>query len=270
MEEQNIHSRKPSPNGRRWAGAVLLLVGGVLLLRQTGYPMPSWLFTWPMILIVFGLFVGAKHRFTDFSWLVFIFIGSVFLADEIYPGLNLKLYTIPIVIMAVGLLFILSPRRNCNNGRFRGRFRNRFRDGEFGYHPEPAAAKPVQDSMTGFAPEMSKPGQDTILDVTSIFGGVKKKVLSKQFQGGEVTCVFGGAEINLSNADFNSPISIDVTNIFGGTKFIIPANWEVRSEVTAIFGGIDDKRPQTANVVPEKTIVLNGTIMFGGVEVNSF
>lgn len=260
-----------TPNGKRWAGVVLLLVGGVLLLRQTGFPMPAWLFTWPMILIIFGLFIGAKHRFTDFSWLVFIFIGSVFLADEIYPDMHLKQYTIPIIIMAVGLLFMLSPRKNCNSRHpFRGRPRQRFRDGEFGCHQDQSFSRPVEDTTSGFTAEDAKSGQDTILDITSIFAGIKKKVLSKQFQGGEITCVFGGAEINLLNADFNSPIIIDVTNIFGGTKLVIPSNWEVRSEVTAIFGSIDDKRSQTINIVPGKTIILKGTIMFGGVEVNSF
>jgi hypothetical protein len=44
----------------------------------------------------------------------------------------------------------------------------------------------------------------------------------------------------------------------------------VRSEIAAIFGGVDDKRPQPANAAPEKILVLKGTIIFGGVEVNSF
>ena len=112
--------------------------------------------------------------------------------------------------------------------------------------------------------------QDTVLDIVSIFAGVKKRVLSKQFKGGDVVCVFGGAEINLTHSDFNSPVVIDVAMVFGGTKLIIPANWELRSEASAIFGGIDDKRPQPTSGVPEKTIILKGILIFGGVEVNSF
>jgi hypothetical protein len=112
--------------------------------------------------------------------------------------------------------------------------------------------------------------QDTELDIVSIFAGIKKRIMSKQFQGGDIVCVFGGAELNLTNADFISPVALDVTMVFGGTKLIIPANWEVRSEVTAIFGGVDDKRPQPTSSIPEKTIILKGTLMFGGIEVNSF
>jgi predicted membrane protein len=112
--------------------------------------------------------------------------------------------------------------------------------------------------------------QENVLDIVSIFSGIKKKVFSKQFKGGEVVCIFGGAEINLTNADFTSPVTLEIVQIFGGTKLIVPSNWEIRSEATAIFGGIDDKRPQMTNVIAEKTIILQGTIMFGGVDVNSF
>jgi predicted membrane protein len=103
-----------------------------------------------------------------------------------------------------------------------------------------------------------------------VFGGVKKTVLSKQFNGGEIVVFFGGAEVNLTNADFVSPIQIDVVNVFGGTKLIIPANWEIRSEITAIFGGVDDKRRQGPDTVSEKTIILKGTNLFGGVEIISY
>ena len=82
--------------------------------------------------------------------------------------------------------------------------------------------------------------------------------------------IVGGAEINLANADFTSPIEIEVVNVFGGTKLIEPSKWEIRSDVTAIFGGVDDKRHQPPNLVPEKVIILKGTLLFGGVEVTSF
>jgi len=257
MEAQHTPPRKKAYNNV-WTGVLFVLVGGLLLLRQTGYPLPFWLFTWPMILITLGLFTGIRNRFSDFGWLIFVIVGFVFLSDDIWPSFNLREYALPVIIIAIGLLFILAPRRVCKGGH-RGRFRKR--------NGEPAN----QDAavQTGVYSDMEAT-QETVLDITSIFAGIKKKVLSKQFRGGEVVCVFGGAEINLANADFQSPIVIDVVNVFGGTKMVVPANWEIRSEVTAIFGGIDDKRPHIANLVPEKTVIIKGTIMFGGIEVNSY
>lgn len=256
MQEQNVQRRQKFFSDNRWTGLILLLVGGVLLLRQSGYPLPHWLFSWEMILITVGLVIGIRHGFKDFSWLLMILVGLVFLSDDIFAGLKLRAYAIPIIIIGVGLLFFLSPKRMCGGHNRWKRRRQPFQLGEHTSRAEPPGAD--TDST-----------QDTILDITSIFGAVKKRVLSKQFKGGDITCMFGGAELNLMNADFISPVVLDVTMIFGGTKLIIPPNWELRSEVTAIFGGVDDKRPQ-ASGVPEKVVILSGTLMFGGIEVNSF
>lgn len=255
MEIQNIEPRKRT-NGNIWTGLVLLLVGGALLLRQAGYPLPFWLFSWEMIVITIGIVIGVRNGFRDFSWMIMIIVGLVFLADDIYPGIQVRQYAIPLIIISVGLLFIFAPKRTCRGRHRYGRKEIR------GTDDLTAQEQPASSSGEAY--------KDTVLDIVSIFAGIKKNVLSKQFRGGEVVCVFGGAEINLTNADFSSPIIIDVVNVFGGTKLIIPSNWEVRSEATAIFGGIDDKRHQGANVVPEKVIILKGTIMFGGIEVNSF
>src|SRR5690349_22431252 len=43
----------------------------------------------------------------------------------------------------------------------------------------------------------------SFIDVTAVFGGIKKNVLSKNFKGGDITSFMGGSEIDLSQADFN-------------------------------------------------------------------
>ena len=249
-----------------WTGLFLLVVGVVLLLRQMGYPFPDWLFTWPTILILVGMFVGARHGFRDFSWLIMTLVGFVFLSGDIWPGVQLKQYAVPIIVITVGLIFLLAPRKMMHNGDHcrRQRLRRRLAYERFNME-HPADPNEVRDEE-----KKNDTTREAVLDITSIFGGVKKSVLSKQFNGGEVVCFFGGAEINLTNADFVSPIEIDVVNVFGGTKLILPANWEIRSEITAIFGGVDDKRRQAPNTVSEKTIILKGTNLFGGVEIISY
>lgn len=64
------------------------------------------------------------------------------------------------------------------------------------------------------------------------------------------------------------PVTLEITTIFGGTKLIIPSNWEIKSEAVMIFGGIEDKRRmQTITGQPEKTLILKGTVLFGGIEI---
>lgn len=67
------------------------------------------------------------------------------------------------------------------------------------------------------------------------------------------------------------PVTMEITTIFGGTKLIIPSNWEIKSEAVMIFGGIEDKRRmQTITGPPEKTLILKGTVLFGGIEIKSY
>lgn len=113
---------------------------------------------------------------------------------------------------------------------------------------------------------------EDVIDSTSFMGGVKKNILSKNFKGGEITNVFGGAEINLSQADFEQSVTLEMTNIFGGTRLIVPANWEISSELVSVVGSIEDKRPTQSNVSSDvkKVLILKGTTVFGGIDIKSY
>lgn len=233
-------------------GLALLIVGGALLARQLGAPLPDWLFTWPMVLILIGLFTGIKLRFRNPGWLIPTIIGLAFLADQMGFGVNLKPYLFPIIIITIGLIFIFRPRG------WSGAHRRRWEQADTTTEGETA--------IPAFAADRSD-----FIDATAVFGGVKKIVLSKNFKGGDITNFMGGSEINLTQADFTGRIYIDTTNVFGGTKLIVPANWDVQSQVVAVFGGVDDKR-KFIGVQPDpaKVLILDGTCLFGGIEINSY
>ncbi|MBL7734293.1 MAG: hypothetical protein JNL51_02455 [Chitinophagaceae bacterium] len=246
------NNKKKRMRGNIWAGLLLVAIGSVWLLRQSGYAVPPWVFSWEILLIILGLFVGIRHQFRDLSWLIMIVIGFVFLSDDIWPGISLRHYVMPVVIILLGLLLLFSPKRFFHH---RGRC------------PRRQSGNIIAEDTPG---KEKGDVNDRTMDIVSVFGGIKKTVLSKDFTGGEIVCIFGGAEINLMHADFKSPIVIDVVQIFGGTKLVVPANWEIRSEIAAVFGGIDDKRYQQGNVLPEKTLILKGTSIFAGIEIISF
>ena len=85
-------------------------------------------------------------------------------------------------------------------------------------------------------------------------------------------CVFGGVEINLTQSDINGRAEIEVVQMFGGTKIIVPPHWKVQSdELVCIFGSLEDKRQIAGSTVdPNKTLVLKGTCIFGGIDLRSF
>ena len=250
--------------GHVWAGLFLLVIGGVLLARALGVIFPEWFFTWPVILIAFGLFIGLKHSFRGPAWFIFIVIGSAFLVDEALPNISLRAYILPFVIIFFGILFILRPWRHRHHHRFHPHWRDRFESQQIDQENQPVINDP--SSTTGFSASAND-----FIDITTAFGGVKKIVFSKNLKGGDIVTLMGGAEIDLRQADFTDKITIDATNIFGGTKLIIPSSWDVHSEIVAIFGGVDDKRQLSGqNLDPNKVIRLEGPCLFGGIERRSF
>lgn len=250
----------PRRRGRIWAGLFLLLVGGVLLLDQMGFPLPDWIFNWHMLLIGLGIFMGFRGNFRGGAWLILILIGGVYTLQEYYPNMNLHRFLFPGILILLGLAFILRPHRTppkwsaewkdeWDKHRWSCRTQSRFSTGG--------------TSREGYTSE-------DFIDSTAIFGGVHKKIVSKTFRGGDITTVMGGTELDLTQADFTGTIRLDVTQIMGGTKIIVPAHWEVRSEVTAIFAGFEDKRQQPTISNPEKVLIIDGTSIFGGIELKNF
>ena len=254
-----------NPGNNVMTGLVIIIIGGLLLLKQFGVYFPHWFFTWPMIVIAAGLVIGVRNKFQDISWFIIMVVGFFFLADDIVPDLSVKPFIWPLAIIGVGLLII--TRRRCNRNWF-----HHIHD-EFNLVTPPPP--PIPPDMPGaeVPPTQGFTSQvpiDDAIDVVSVFGSVKRTVYSKTFRGGEVVCVFGGADINLIHADIPGPIIIEIVQLFGGAKMIVPPHWVIRTEITPIFGSVEDKRPPSHVTDTEKVLILRGTVLFGGVEVKSY
>lgn len=256
--EQNDKDMERRVNDSRIGGGIFLLLAGVLLLAyKMGAPIPSWVFTWPVLLIAIGLFTGIKSGFRNPGSFILILIGSVFLIDQSIPGIDLHNFIAPIILIGLGILFILRPRRHSFMNYRRTRWeRTHFAGPDTGF-----TAQNVDQAKSS----------EEYLDVTAVLGGVKKNVQSKNFKGGEIVCFMGGAEISFMQADILQPVVLEVNTVFGGTKLIIPGNWEVKTEISAVFGGVEDKRNfQNQNPDTNKKIILKGSCLFGGVEINNY
>jgi len=181
-----------------------------------------------------------------------IIVGGVFLVNEYAMDGQLKRHMWPLILIALGLVFILRPKR----GRWQAcsEKKNPYMNAE--------TAKPTGEEFYS---------QDDVIDSTCIFSGSKKVILSKNFKGGDIVNVFGGSEVDLMQADINGTAVLEVTAIFGGATLIVPSNWSIKSEAVTIFGGISDKRKFAALSEPStKTLVLKGTMIFGGMEIKSY
>ncbi len=250
-------------SGKTIIGFILLAVGCVFLLQSLDlFFVPRYFFSFPMLLIVIGLYIGARKGYQKPVPFILILLGILFLSDKIIDGVDMSRFVWPMAIIGLGLWIILKPKK-VPFGQNQPEWDKRVDPvtGEESYSERPFDAN---------ARESSHATSDDYLNSTSVFGGVKKNVVSKDFKGGEIICFFGGSEINLMQADITGRVRMEVTQVFGGTKIIAPANWTIHSEMTAIFGGIEDKRLQANDPNPEKVLIIEGTSVFGGIDIRSF
>ncbi len=229
-----------------FTGLLILIAGVIWLLDNMGYYAPSWLFHWPMILIIVGVFSGLNDGFRrPITWIL-LGVGLAFtLGDILYIPFNLFEYFWPLMVILIGLVILIRPKKE----------------------------RVLKDHISGSSKikDDSEFEKGNVLDGLALFNATKKNVFSKNFKGGETVTVFGGTEINLLQADFDQPITIEAVVVFGGLKLIVPPNWDVRIEATNILGGVDDKRSSSIQVLPEnKVLILTGIVVFGGIDVVSY
>lgn len=274
----NIHNQGSARKGKVLAGIILLCVGASWLLTQFDFFfLPGWLLSWPMWLIAGGLYVGANNNFRNSSWLFAVAIGVIFLMGRIIPGLHPGAIVWPGMLIVLGIWLIIK-RNNQTLDWDKKSWKQKWENSKYDFNvPQPEATKePIADFANADTNTAGPQGQplysgDEHLDALAIFGSVKKTVYSKNFQGGEIVNVFGGAEIDLTQADISGRVYVEVTQVFGGVKMIVPSHWTVVSDVAAVFAGFDDKRvratgPQDAN----KILVLKGTSIFAGIDIRSY
>ena len=234
--------------GKFFGGFLVVVAGCLYLAKELGSNIPDWVFSWKMLLIAIGLHVAVKEKFRTFGWSIFVLVGGIFLVtQDLMPTCEIENILWPALIIAIGLFIMIKPRR-------------KFRFGKDWRHCGDGRNSKTEDKST----------EDRIhYDI--VFGGVKKNIVSKQFEGGEIRSVFGGAELNFSQCDMVDKAEIQITQVFGGIKMIVPSNWKVQSEITTVMGGIDDKRKSESSIVngDDKLLILKGNLVFGGIEIKS-
>ncbi len=233
---------KSQRSGRTLLGFILIIIGGIFLLQQTdiGLPfeVPSFLFKWPMILVLLGLyfFFSRENRTTG---LILLSIGLVFLAPYVFGvGLSVVItYAIPIALIIAGILFLFP--RTLGGIKKKGEWINEV--------------------------------NDKTVNAVHVFSGGKTVIESDEFVGGEVVCVFGGADIVFhENTVIRDSASLEVSCIFGGCNIYVPQDWTVKTAISNIFAGVEDQRyknGRAAGTDPSKVLHIKGGLIFSGLEI---
>ncbi|WP_375424675.1 DUF1707 domain-containing protein [uncultured Friedmanniella sp.] len=123
------------------------------------------------------------------------------------------------------------------------------------------------------APAVAGPKLDTVAAseetdrMVAVFSGTERKGTWRVRRRIESYALFGGIDLDMREATFESPVTeISGFWCFGGLDIKVPAGVEVRDQTMGIFGGSDVKNvgePQPGAPV----LVIKGMALFGGVSV---
>lgn len=218
---------------------------------------------WGMVLVVIGLIIGLNaleitniNIFFDGWWTLFIiipcFIGIF--NDESKTG-NL-------IGMIVGVVLLLGAR-NIISFEVIGKLllptllilvglSIMFKD-------------MINSKVSKKIKELSKENRK-LNDYIATFGGQKVKYPSKEFNGAIANAIFGGIDMDLTDAIVSKDVVINATSIFGGINIIVPLDVNVEVKSRAIFGGTANK---TLKIEGENvhTIYVDSFALFGGVDI---
>ncbi|MEX2511979.1 MAG: DUF5668 domain-containing protein [Cyclobacteriaceae bacterium] len=247
-------------NGNQALGILILVIGTLLLVKQLGIFIPSWIFSWPMILIAIGLYTGFRHGFQNTGSIVLLVIGLFFLLkDKILLPVEVGPYLLPVALIILGLFIVFRRKKN---------FEIDWKNWEGNYD---RWERKVRTGKANFDQDEKNSFDSDFLNVEAIFCGVKRKVISKNFKGGEITTIFGGTDIDLMQADIPDQAILKVSVVFGGIKLILPPHWDVQMGVSNIAAGVEDKRyVQQSTVDQNKKLIISGSVIFGGIEITSY
>ena len=221
-------------------GGILMLIGLVFLLDHLGIISigNAWRF-WPMLLVLTGVMNFMSQRR---AWgALLMFAGVVLQLNQL--GITHFGWAAlwPMMLIAFGLFVMW---------------------GSFQW-----GSKPVASTSAAGDPR-------TTLNEAVVFGGLERRMTSQDFQGGDITAIFGGVELDLTEANMQAnEATLAITAIFGGVEVRVPPTWQVAFRGAPIFGGVEDKT-RTARVDDPanpnlKTLVITGAVIFGGLEIKN-
>ena len=116
-------------------------------------------------------------------------------------------------------------------------------------------------------PEEVNVSKESEFEMNNVMSGNKKEIDSQDFNKGEVNCLMAGAEIDFTKANIIGKAKLEINAMMGGIKVIVPKEWTVKMNVTAIMGAAHDNKEVNDVQDKNKTLVIEGAVLMGGVEV---
>lgn len=273
-----VHNAVHRQRQRIVVGLVVIVIGLFALLDNL-HILDSHLVRplWPLVFVVMGLLKLKQDPQGGASALVgggLIVVGVVMTLQG-YGLLHIQMRDWwPVFLIGAGVYVItrgLNPRRGDDGDR-RGDATAGYGEDASGAALGPdgrrADAGPAPQAEPLFATTGERRMDASRIDTTAVMAGSSIRDDTADFQGGDITVVMGGLEIDLRHAGMVQPEAVlNVFVVFGGLVIKVPTGWSVVSRGAPILGGIDDKT--VPGMAATHRLVIDGYVIMGGVEIKN-
>ncbi len=110
-------------------------------------------------------------------------------------------------------------------------------------------------------------GKGDMKEYWATFSGQNVDFAKEKFEGCRLEAIFGGIKCDLRDAKIEEDVLVRACSVFGGITIYVPDDVNVKIASTAIFGGTSGRELTKETDGACKTIYIESTCIFGGVEV---
>ncbi len=217
-------------------GIVLVVIGVILTLNALDITNINIFFNgwWTLLIIIPSAIelIARENKFWSAVWLIIGILLLLACRDILDFDLLWKL-TIPVLLILVGINLIFKDK--------------------------------IDRKMEKKRKELKEKGQQ-IEEYCATFGEIKEDFNNQEFNGANVTAVFGSVDLDLRKAVINEDKFVKTSAIFGGIEILAPENVNIKVKSVPIFGATSNN---TGRKFDEKlpTIYVDSFCMFGGVDI---
>jgi hypothetical protein len=192
----------------------------------------AWMRGWPILLLLYGggLLVTASTTAEVVGAAIWMVVGGGLLLDNL-DLLRVHVWDFwPLALVAVGVLLVVRAVR-----------------------PRPLSGD-----------------EGSYLHAFAFMSGVTRKSNSFAFEGGSLTALMGGVEVDLRNARMvRQQAVLDCFAFWGGLDIKVPPGWAVTGRVFPVMGGFEDKTTPPAPEDVTGELVITGWVTMGGIVIKN-
>ena len=217
-------------------GIVLVIIGVILTLNALDITNINIFFNgwWTLLIIIPSAIelIARENKFWSAVWLIIGILLLLACRDILDFDLIWKL-TIPVLLILIGINLIFKDK--------------------------------IDRKMEKKRKELKEKGQQ-MEEYCATFGEIKEDFNNQEFNGSNLTAVFGSVDLDLRKAVINEDKFVKTSAIFGGIEILAPENVNIKVKSVPIFGATSNK---TGRKFDEKlpTIYVDSFCMFGGVDI---